>query len=267
MRSRKWIQAAICIFFSLYIFDTLLTGRINLYINSDRFVWLTWLAAFLLLAMGGAQVFELMRTQPQPASNTQKTLIDTFAHDPAQGGGHAHAGHAHAAGSGAPGWSALAVIGVPLLIALVIPAKPLLSAAVQTGGISGSYGSNKVDILSIASTDRSVLDWVRAFSISKDATKFSGQPADIIGFVYRDITLKGDAQFRVMRFAVSCCVADASALGVIVQSSDAAAWVDDTWVRVSGKFAVQQFQGEATPILVAEKVEQVAQPKQPYLYP
>ena len=87
-----------------------------------------------------------------------------------------------------------------------------------------------------------------------------------IGFVYRDIRLE-EGQFMVARFAISCCVADASAIGVIVQWPKAAALAQDSWVHVKGKFAIQTFDGQRTPILVADNVEPTNQPARPYLYP
>ena len=50
-------------------------------------------------------------------------------------------------------------------------------------------------------------------------SQFNGQPADLIGFVYSEPTFGGD-HFMVARFAISCCVADASAIGVPVAALD-----------------------------------------------
>jgi uncharacterized repeat protein (TIGR03943 family) len=119
----------------------------------------------------------------------------------------------------------------------------------------------------VAPTDRNVLDWVRAFNNSANVDEFSGQPADLIGFVYRDIRFKDPAQFMIARFAISCCVADASAIGVITQWPGAAKLAQDNWVHVKGKFAVQTFDGQRTPVLVADTVDPTSQPEHPYLYP
>jgi putative membrane protein len=122
-------------------------------------------------------------------------------------------------------------------------------------------------VLDIAPTDRNVLDWIRAFNTSKDYSEFNGQSADFIGFVYRDITLDEQKNFMLARFTVSCCVADASALGILIQDKDAQKWEQDAWVRVRGKFEVQAVKDQKTPVLIAESVEAVERPKTPYLYP
>jgi putative membrane protein len=108
---------------------------------------------------------------------------------------------------------------------------------------------------------------VRAFNSSSRLDEFNGQQADLIGFVYRDIQFEGKPLFMVARFTISCCVADASAIGIVVQSAQAAKLAQDSWVHVTGAFQVQELDGQKTPILVAKSIEQTSQPPQPYLYP
>ena len=167
-------------------------------------------------------------------------------------------------------WARLALVSVPLLIGLIIPARALGSAAAANGGISSglsSLGSGSQVALSLDPSKRTVLDWVQAFGGASDVQQFNDQPADLIGFVYRDIRFDGKPQFMVARFILSCCVADASAIGVTVQTPDAAKWDADSWVHITGKFTIQQIGGTPTPVLVADAIKPVDQPSQPYLYP
>lgn len=269
IRTRKWIQALIVTTLGLFLLDTLLSGRIAFYINESRFVWLSWLATAVLLIMGVLQIYELMTTRPAAPTTTAKgaktDLINTFAHD-TSGSGHEHAGHAHG-GNGAPSWLMLGIVAVPLVLALLIPAKPLGASAVANSGLSVSFTGGATNVMSIAPTDRNVLDWVRAFNTTKDVNEFNGQRADFIGFVYRDITFDESKTFMAARFAISCCVADASAIGIRIQANDAQKWEQDAWVRVRGKFQIQTVKDQPTPVLVAESIEPVERPKTPYLYP
>ena len=154
---------------------------------------------------------------------------------------------------------------------ILIPAKPLGASAIGTNGVSTSFsaiqGSGNQTQLATNPADRNVLDWVRAFNGSNNVQEFSGQQADLIGFVYRDVRFKDPTQFMTARFTISCCVADASAIGVIVQWPDASKLSQDGWIHVKGKFQVQKFDDQQTPILVAEMVENTSQPEHPYLYP
>lgn len=275
MRTRQWIQAVLSLCMGLYLLDTLLSGRIAFYINIERFVWLSWVAAFILIAMGAAQVYELIRRSANATQGRVRPaptplgapLIDSLAYDATSGTSHDHAGHGQVVGGRGPSWLVLAAIAIPLVMGLAIPAKPLSAGAIQTSGVSAGFSASKTDVLSIAAADRNVLDWIRAFNTSTNYSEFNGQQADVIGFVYRDIRMDQGKQFMVARFAVACCVADASAIGVLVQTADAAKWPQDTWVRVKGKFDAQTIGDQKSPVLVAESVEAIAEPKQPYLYP
>lgn len=148
---------------------------------------------------------------------------------------------------------------------LIIPSKPLGAAAVKTSGLSTQFSSQgqQTSQFNVSPADRNVLDWVRAFNSSSGMNEFTGQPADLIGFVYRDIRFDGKPQFMIARFAISCCVADASALGVIVQTADAAKLTQDSWVHVKGKFVVQSVDQHDTPVLIAESVSKQLNPPIP----
>ncbi len=253
MRTRQWLQSILLLFLGLYFLENMLTGHIYFYIN-ERFGWLSWMATGIFLALGIVGLADRLRERRE-----------AHAHEHHE---HAYAGHQHGA---APSWPILALLGLPLLVGLLVPAKPLGASAVGSNGVSTSFsavqGSGTSTQLTVAPTQRNVLDWVRAFNSTSSVDEFAGQPADLIGFVYRDIRFKDNSQFMVARFAISCCVADATAIGVITQASEAAKLDQDRWVHVTGKFQVQDFAGQRTPILMADQIEPTNQPEQPYLYP
>jgi putative membrane protein len=118
-------------------------------------------------------------------------------------------------------------------------------------------------VLTRAAAERNILDWLRAFGAADDPSAFAGQEATVVGFVYRDESFDAQ-QFMVSRFVVSCCVADATVLGLIVSWPDSLDLPLDTWVEVHGAFQADQ---QATPVLVADRVTPTAPPNQPYLYP
>ena len=98
----------------------------------------------------------------------------------------------------------------------------------------------------------------------------TGVPVTLVGFVATDDE-DGTALFRVVRFRISCCAADAAPVAVRVTVSDpgpppgfpAAAGTIDTWVRITGTLepdapAVLQ------PRFHATAVEPIAAPDSPY---
>jgi putative membrane protein len=262
---RKWLQALLLLGLGFYFLDNMLTGRVYFYIN-ERFGWLSWLATVIFLVLGIINIYDLLRER----RNAQIQIHDAHDHEAHDHHDHAH-DHGHQHGL-APSWGILGLVALPLVLGLAIPAKPLGAAAIDSSGISTSFsavqGSGSTTTqFALASTDRNVLDWVRAFNSTENLNEFNGQEADLVGFVYRDVRFKDPTQFMIARFTISCCVADASAIGVYAQYPDAAKLTQDGWVHIKGHFTIQQFEGQATPILVADLVEPTNQPQHPYLYP
>lgn len=97
------------------------------------------------------------------------------------------------------------------------------------------------------------------------AKEFAGKEMETLGFVYRqdDFTAQ---QFVVARFSVSCCTADASVFGVLVEKPDSNKWVKDSWVKVRGKLELRQVDGYDMLVLKASHIDPVQAPKDPYVY-
>ena len=162
-------------------------------------------------------------------------------------------------------WRSLAIIAVPLVLGTLVPSQPLGAQAISGSISTSSVALSDTQTFNVAPEQRNVLDWVRAFN-QNDASTFEGQPADLIGFMYVEPGF-GTNQFMVARFAISCCVADATAIGVPVVWDQLPTLKQGEWLEVKGTFSVADFQGSQMPVLQATSVDQVAQPEHPYLYP
>jgi uncharacterized repeat protein (TIGR03943 family) len=164
----------------------------------------------------------------------------------------------------------LILLCLPLLLGTVVPARALGASAVATKGLSLSapapVGGGAPITIGVASQERTVLDWVRLFAESDGPGMYVGQPADVIGFVYADPRLP-QGSFLVARFTIACCVADAFAIGVIVDWPQAESLTPNTWVRVRGPMSVGEVEGQTLPRIQAESVDSIQPPDQPYLFP
>ncbi len=114
--------------------------------------------------------------------------------------------------------------------------------------------------------ERNILDWLKLFNYESDVSQFYGQKASVIGFVYFDKALNKN-QFLVSRFVISCCAADAFALGMAVDWDQAATLKQDSWVLVKGTVNSVTLNGQVVPLIEAESVQAVPAPEQPYLFP
>jgi putative membrane protein len=238
------LQACLLGALGLFFLDKIWTGTLFWYIN-QRFL-------FVVLA-AGLGFLVLMQTQ----------LFIQHAGQPAEENAAPTPGHN-------PGWHWL-VLAIPLLLGIVVPARPLGSTALANKGINttaplpASADRPALDT-QFASTERNIVDWIRAYNYETDPAVYDGQPADVIGFVYHDSRLPA-GQFLVGRFTVSCCVADALGIGMIVVWPQAEDLDGNAWVRVRGPVEATTLAGRPIPSILATTLEPVPQPEQPYLFP
>jgi uncharacterized repeat protein (TIGR03943 family) len=262
LRTQRGLQALILAALGLFFAQKIWSGTLFWYIN-QRFAALTVIAVVGFLVL--AQIVSARRKAE--AAGGLPPELGHVPHEHEHDHGHEHVHHAHGSLSI---WALLAV-ALPVLLGVIIPARPLGSSAIANKGLNtaaplaGADGSQP-QRLNLDPTERTVLDWVRAFNYEADPSVFAGQPADVIGFVFHDPRL-AEGQFFTGRFAVSCCVADAAGIAVITEWPEAAALPDNSWVRVRGPVHVAQLGGRALPLIVAESLEAVPAPDQPYLYP
>jgi putative membrane protein len=254
-RVYKTLQALILAGFGIFLLEKIWSGNLYWYI-SNRYWLLTLLAAigFLLLA----QSILPKRRPPVPNAET-----GTPEHDHEE-----HEGHVH--GKVGPAWG-LVIVALPIIMGVIIPAKPLGAAAIANKGVNTSAplvaASNNNGVqLQIAPQDRNILDWIRAINAASDPNSLKGERANVIGFVYQDSRL-GDGQFLVGRFTITCCVADALAIGMAVKWPQAQSLPANTWVQVKGTVEATTVDGQRLPRILAESVETVPEPTDPYIYP
>lgn len=104
-------------------------------------------------------------------------------------------------------------------------------------------------------------DWVRLFRVNPDPWSHKGKKVKVVGFVQK----VDEGHFYISRFVISCCTVDASPIGLLVRSSDH--FSDGKWLEVQGVLDVAHTnEGVKQPVLVPEKVQEINEPEQPYLY-
>ncbi len=235
-RAQHWMKTLLLLGLGVYFAALIVTGSLNNYINI-RFVWLAYVAAVLFFLLGAYSLYDLLRP------------------------GHPHHDHAH----GGLSWGIL-TLGLPLVLGTLIPSQPLGVEAVGGSISTTAVSAVNATTFTVAPEFRNVLDWLRVFSSTADFTTLEGEPADVIGFVYTEPAMPAD-EFMAARFTLSCCVADASAIGLPVIWQDTASLAPGEWVRVKGVIDIDEANGETRPVLRATAVEAVPQPEHPYLYP
>jgi putative membrane protein len=239
----------------LFLFSRLWNGTLSFYIH-PRFNILTVLTAVGLIIVGIVYALH----------NWQTTLTGEHDHDE-QDLLHDHT-HDH---NHTLSWVGLTILALPIILGVLVEPRPLGANALENrevdlGKIASAQAPEGSNLSVIATAgERNILDWLYLFQRSTNLTEFNGEPAHVIGFVYQNEQF-GAEEFMVSRFTVSCCAADATPIGLIVQWPDTPNLVADEWVEVEGKLQVGTFDGHEMPILIAEKVTITEPPAQPYLF-
>jgi putative membrane protein len=235
------LQAIVLMALGLYLYSRVSTGTVLFYI-SQRFTLLTLFTAIALMILGVSYYY-----RPQPASDADGEERPAYR----------------------AGWLGLLIVMLPVILGILVPPTPLGASAVSNreinlGGLTFSAAYNPASSL-IPSLEKNILDWLNDFQRAADPATFNGQEVQVVGFVYRDERFEKET-FMVGRFIVSCCVADAAPVGLIVHWPESAGLPDNQWVEVYGRLDAGSFDGRAMPILNAESVTPTQPPAQPYLY-
>lgn len=237
---REWLKTLVLLGMAVYFGVLLATGTLANYINL-RFAWLSWVALLAFLGLGLWSAYRLLRMQTPQVSG------HAIVHLPVS-------------------WGTIAIVAIPLILAVAVPSQPLTADAVQGGislqAIGGVSAEARFDL---PPEQRNVLDWLRIFDNTATPAQLDGLPVDVIAFVYREPDMQS-GQFLAARFTLSCCVADAFAIGMPVEYADADTLTDGAWVRIRGTLQAGTFQDRQIPIIQPESVEPVDPPATPYLY-
>jgi len=240
----RFLQAILLLALFFFLGFKVLSNQLSWYIN-PRFVTLVYIGILFLGILAYKLIMEIQRIN-QDSADSFRDHIPTPVN--------------------------LLIMLLPLLVGILIPARPLGAAAISTKGLNSSSplisSQSETRQLALASEQRSILDWVILFGSEDNLEPFMGTQASVIGFVYFDERLPA-GKFYVSRIAISCCAADGFAVAMIADWHDAASLQEDTWVRVTGPVDMTYVADEpqATPLIHAEMVEIVPQPDQPYVYP
>jgi uncharacterized repeat protein (TIGR03943 family) len=240
------LKALILILTAIFLTQKFASGELYFYIG-QRFWWLALLGIMLMIILAGAYRLS------GPADAHEHEHEHENKHD-----------HEHSTSIGG-----LLIVALPLILGVIVPARPLGAGAAGSRGVSTDIAveaGSESQSLTIIPGERNILDWVMVISETDNPAALNGQEVDVIGFVYRDERF-GEEQFLLSRFTITCCVADAVAVGLVVDAEDTADYPVDTWVQVTGTFAEGEIDGQPIPVVIPDEIVPIQPPDQPYLYP
>ena len=267
-RIQPLLKTLLLIALGIFLYSRIANGTLYYYIN-ERFVGFTLVGIVGLLLLGLS--YRWNRTSPTVEDDTHHdyTHHDYTHHD------HTHHDHTHHDHSHALGWGSVFIVALPVVLGLVTTPQPLGTAALANRDVSLSMNESALPVglrtREIASTDKTIMDWWHDFRSSPAVgQELVGQKVQVSGFVFQDERFGAD-HFLVTRFVVSCCVADANVLGLLVRTPADVALENDQWVEVRGSFAemdsASTVENWHMPVVLSETITPIDVPNQPYLYP
>jgi len=251
LRTYRVFQAMILSGLGFFLLNRFFSGQLLIYIH-QRYVWLVLPSAVCILTLA----YILFNRRPLHRSEESGLLIEKEAPP-----------NAH--------WRLMLML-IPLVLGVVVPISPLDAEAAASRqvrqSLTFSTDPNLSEmVLSLDPGTRSILEWLWAFDAAEDTGQFEGQPVNLEGFMIIDDSLP-EGQFLIARFVITCCVADATPIGVAVDPGETDALMPDTladiggWVRVTGTMQVTRRQGGPALLIKASQIVPIERPDQPYLY-
>jgi uncharacterized repeat protein (TIGR03943 family) len=218
-----------------------LTGTYTRYVRPGMGPWLA-VTGLLVIALGVVTLLRALRTS---------RTVGEGGHGEGHGGGHRD-GH-----GGGIGWLLLAPIAALLLVAPPTLGSYGVGRGAAVDVRSGVRGFDPVDSRR-GPVPMSLLEFSqRAFD--RGGESLEGAAVELTGFVAAD-DAHGEG-FRLARYQIACCAADAAPVIVRVVGIHGAEPSRDQWVTVTGSLAAGDTD---VPALVATSVAEIAAPDDPY---
>jgi uncharacterized repeat protein (TIGR03943 family) len=217
-----------------------ITGAHRRYVRPALGPWLI-VAGLVLVALGAAALIAALRRN------------DTHDHHPNDDDAHSHGG-----GVERVGWVLLGPV-----VALLLVAPPALGsfAVDRAARVDVTSRSGTFTALPAGQGPRTMtlLEFAQRGADGNGAS-FNGVAVEITGFVTAD---DDGAGFRIARYQIACCAADAAAVVVRVIGTSGSPPPRDQWVTVTGTF-VPNNDPDAVPQIEATSVASISPPEDPY---
>lgn len=249
----RFFPAFILLGYGTFILSLFVRNALTLYINPN-YVWPTTLAGVVLVALG------LVKTRRAPEASAC-CATDACCEEDACGCDEAPARL----------WPYVALC-IPLFFAVLLPPRSLAAFSarqrgLQVAGLSTIRSTTVVSRVSLSVDTRSftLQDWVGALSADPNPKDYKGKPVVLTGMVMHDPASMPPGYIMVLRYQVTCCIADARPEGLIVRDASKGALKDSQWITVRGVMGEASYQGQQMAV-VEPKQLLPTKAGNPYMY-
>lgn len=163
------------------------------------------------------------------------------------------------------------LLAMPLALALVPPHSLAAYSARQRGpqiaGLSAIHGAAPLRrvSLSVDTSTFTLQDWVGALASDPNPGDYKNKPVVLTGMVIHNPGSVPPGYIMVIRYQVTCCIADARPEGLIVRDTSHGELKDNQWVTVHGVMTGVSYEGQRVAV-VAPKTMTPVKAGDPYMY-
>jgi len=245
---------------SLLLFKYWITGQLHLLIHPNYFL-LVLVTSILLFILSIVLTISVIR-KPKKRSNFQQNNDNQHTNLLPKG------------------WASSLLIVVALSGLLIQPTVLSSQTAIQRG-ISDGLPPTTIETQSFLNQtspeDRSLIEWVRTLNAYPEPDNYTGQKANINGFVVHLDHLP-DNYIYLSRFVLTCCAVDAYPVGIPIElSTSRQQYPPDTWLEIKGVMKTNilptidsSSQGgireKRQLVLHSEEINKIPTPPNPYSY-
>lgn len=163
---------------------------------------------------------------------------------------------------------------------LLIPPKVLTSQTALKRGVGNlPLTTIQPQAFSTASNpkERSLIEWIRTINAYPEPNAYSGQPANITGFVLHLEELP-DNYLMLSRFVITCCAVDAYPIGIPIKlDTSRSNYPIDSWLTIEGnaiaetlavkdRVETNRITEKRSVVIEAKAIKTIPTPKDPYSY-
>jgi uncharacterized repeat protein (TIGR03943 family) len=240
-----WLDIAAVLAWGVLLLKYWLTGKVNILLHPD-YVWLAILAGIFLLGIGLLKVGQI-------TTRSRKRQLPALQH----------------LSLFPKGWSATLLLTVAL-IGLVFTPRPFASQVALERGVTDTLAMTRSQPQAFRSNtrpeDRSIIDWVRTLNVYPEPNAYSGQQANVDGFVIHLPELP-ENYLMISRFVITCCAADVYPVGLPVKlRQNRSAYPADRWFQVEGQMITEELNNQRQLVILANKLTAIPEPENPYDY-
>ena len=157
---------------------------------------------------------------------------------------------------------------LPLLLVLLLPSRVLDTGMASRRGIvleaPAIIASWRIPVVGILRLDSAnYLDVLT--QLYQQPSRYKGRAIQLEGFVFQPEEY-GENTFITARFAISCCIADATVVGFLAKWPQAATPEENQWVRLTGLVTPRLVNGQLIPMLEVYELELIDPLPSPYVF-